>query len=194
MKLLHEEYREKLNFILLDNLKILAKLASHLWEIENINSFVDYFNNVENNETALAKSSEILYLLAMNKNPYFNLYLDNDPSTEDENAGAHKVADIERVKRLIAKNIFHENKQIALNFCLLSESIMLFNHKQFASENSKASQNMTFLFDLTKSGLFSIILKCDKSIKLNKSQENKINPEEEMILKVSFFKNNLFNI
>jgi hypothetical protein len=184
--LLHEEYREKLNFILLNNLKILAKLASHLWKIENINSFVDYINSVENNEIALLKASEILFLLAMNKNPYFNLYLDDENFLRKEKTlmsdlknKENKVADIERVKLLIVKSIFHENKQIALNFCLLAESILLFNHKQPVDDDLKENENSKFLFDLSKSGLFSIILKCDKYIKMSKNEDDK-----EAILKV----------
>lgn len=81
IKLLHEEPRQKIQILLLRNLEILAKRVAHLWSNENVTSFIEYTNCLNDNTQYLLKASEILCILAKNSNIYF-LFSFND---KDEN-------------------------------------------------------------------------------------------------------------
>lgn len=97
--------------------------------------------------------------------------------------------DSEKLERLIESMIFHENKQLAYNFCLLATTLLVLHSKSpsLSSESSGGTasnsngnhggnssgmmaarknklERIQHLFELTKNGLFAIILYCDKAI------------------------------
>lgn len=90
--------------------------------------------------------------------------------------------DSEKLERLIESMIFHENKQLAYNFCLLATTLLVLHSKSpsLSCESSSVScessssgmmaarknklERIQHLFELTKNGLFAIILYCDKAI------------------------------
>lgn len=70
--------------------------------------------------------------------------------------------------------IFHENQEIAFNFCQLSTILLVLQKKNLTNgiENNNSdfkaaksdTENINKLFELTKNGLFSIILDSDNAI------------------------------
>ena len=184
MKLLHEEPREKLHLVLLKNLHFLAKKVSHLWTPESINSLISYIIEQKQNELLVFKASEILYTLAQNSNVYFFFLFNSACSSplsnfnmQQQNHAEQPVqVDHEKLKYLIENMIFHENKNISFNFCLFAVTVLVIDFKtikELDKPDESISQNLMqskYLFDLTKSALFSIILKCNEN--LNSQSEN----------------------
>ncbi|CAF0712645.1 unnamed protein product, partial [Brachionus calyciflorus] len=154
LKLLLEEPRERVQIFLLKNLLILASKVSHLWTEENILSLIEYVNNQVNNKNLLLRSSDILCVLAKSSNMFFL------------NAFSEKITNesikerIRILENLIENMVFNANKEIAFNFCLLSSSLLLLN----SNKSSDHSGAIAKLFDLTKNGLFSIVLETDKQM------------------------------
>ena len=165
IKLLHEEPREKIHLALLKNLYILANKVSHLWTRQNLASFIEYVSDQQENNLLMLKSSEILVTLAKNSNIYF-LFAFSTSSELDE--------DKHLFQNLIEAMIFHENQEIAFNFCQLSTILLVLQKKNLTNgiENNNSdfkaaksdTENINKLFELTKNGLFSIILDSDNAI------------------------------
>ena len=184
MKLLHEEPREKLHLVLLKNLHFLATKVSHLWTPESINSLISYIIEQKQNELLVVKASAILYTLAQNSNVYFFFLFNSACATplstfsiQQQNHAKQPVqVDHEKLKYLIENMIFHENKNISFNFCLFAVTVLVIDFKTIKvldKPDESTSQNVLqskYLFDLTKSALFSIILKCNEH--LNSQSEN----------------------
>ncbi len=85
-------------------------------------------------------------------------------------ASAHSYSiDTDKLKILIEKMTFHGNKSIALNFCLFSETVLAYHHrvlvKQQQQQQNSSSIDAEFLYEMTKNGIFSLILKCDKELR-----------------------------
>lgn len=105
-------------------------------------------------------------------------------SKESERLNESLKIDSDHLERLIESMIFHENKQLAYNFCLLATTLLVLHSKSpslsssslFQSsldDNGTSTSNTTrkkkielinHLFELTKDGLFAIILYCDQAI------------------------------
>jgi hypothetical protein len=176
-------------------LQILANKVSHLWSNENINSFIEYVEKIEN-ETLMRKASEILCTLVKNSNLFFlllseqqNISIINNHSNKNEN----------RLQNLIIKMMFHANNdhQIACNFCLLSTTLLLHavdasrataasNHSIIKTNNNNnendadSNKSLDNLFNLTKSALFAIILDCDRALE-NLSNQNTMHNNNNII-------------
>jgi hypothetical protein len=177
LELLHEEPREKIHKALLNNLGLLAKKVSHLWSQDNLTSFIEYANYQKENEFLLQKSSEILYLLAQNSNIYFLSSFNSCLSSEYNKIRTNNIL----LQNLIETMMFHNNHQISFNFCLLSTTLLLLHKKQMSINNNLAMldlENIKRLLELTKNGLFSIILYSDRSIDKLLTQLNLINCQE----------------
>lgn len=189
---MHEEPREKLHLILLKNLHYLAKTVAHLWTNDNINNFISYTNDQKENCLILERASEILCTLSQQSNVYFyfvfntsdNLELEQKPDMKSSNE--RNLVDNKVLKCLIEGNVFHENNQIAFNFCLFSTTLLVFqskNIKKLDENNRKMIEDeliidSNYLFDLAKNGLFAIILQCNQRL------QNKQQPEDIKLLKV----------
>ena len=189
---MHEEPREKLHLILLKNLYYLAKTVAHLWTNDNINSFIAYTNDQKQNSLILLRASEILCTLSLQSNVYFyfvfntkeNLELVGDDETAQSLIKTNKnLIDNNLLKQLIEDNVFHENKQIAFNFCLFSTTLLVFQSKNIKKKleiNIKEYEvlDSNYLFDLAKNGLFEIILECNQTLiqskKSNQSNDIKL--------------------
>lgn len=168
---MHEEPREKIQIFLLKNLNVLANKVSHLWTNENVLSFIEYTNALDENETLLLKASEILCTLAQYSNTFFLFAFNTSP---DEN---------KLFECLLENMIFHDNKDIAYNFCLLATSLLILHKNNYKKSNTF----LVNLFNLTKNGLFSIIIECDKLI----SNSNNL-PKHVKNLKVAFLQSEFF--
>lgn len=141
-------------------MNILANKVSHLWTNENVLSLIEYTNDQNENNTLLLKASEILCALAKSSNIYFLfLFSVSVNQTDTEN---------KLFENLVQSMIFHDCKEIALNFCLLSTSLLVLH-------SNKKNAFLDKLFTLTKSGLFSIILESDKSIENLHQNDSKLN-------------------
>jgi len=170
IKLLEEEPRQKLQLILLKNLHYLANNVAHLWTVDNINNLICYMSSLKEHQDdlLLIKASQILYTLAQNSNVYF-YFLVNSPGVLDNSVRV----DSEKLKTLIEKMTFHENKSIAVNFCLFSETVLGYHHRVIMKQQTQQQEHKSvsidaeFLFDMTKNGIFSLILKCDKILRDN---------------------------
>jgi hypothetical protein len=192
LELLHEEPREKIHIVLLYNLSQLAKKVSHLWSQDNLTSFIEYVSHQRENDLLLKKSSEILYLLAHNSNIYF-LFSFNSSCLSSE---YKKLRDSSVLfKNLIETMMYHNNHEISFNFCLLSTTLLLLNKKQKSTiiNNEDFKQldlkDINKLIELTKNGLFSIILYLDRSIEnlsINLNQ-NKFQETNKLIQNLSKF-------
>ena len=193
MKILHEEPRHKLHIAILKNLHILAKKVSHLWTIDNINSLIKYTRDQSNNEARLLHSSEILCTLSQNSNVYFYFVFNSDLKKVQEqlekkqqehelNLSLVDKVDNISLRNLIETMIFHSNKTIAFNFCLFSTTLLVFQlknlkttqneEKVFGTDTNTNCLDHLVLFELTKNGLFSIILECYKSLKSQNNDES----------------------
>ena len=105
-------------------------------------------------------------------------------SKETERLNESLKIDSDHLERLIESMIFHENKQLAYNFCLLATTLLVLHSKSPSLSSSSSSQSSSLdddgtstsnsrkkkielinhLFELTKDGLFAIILYCDQAI------------------------------
>jgi hypothetical protein len=166
LELLHEESREKIHIALLNNLNLLAKKVSHLWSQDNLSSFIEYVDYQKQNDLLLLRSSEILYLLAKNSNIYFLYSFNTCLSSQYNNIRSNTI-----FKNLIETMMFHNNHKIAFTFCLLTTTLLLLHKKQYIICNINNNdltqsnfENVEKLLELTRKGLFSIILYLDESI------------------------------
>lgn len=101
--------------------------------------------------------------------------------------------DVKNLKAILDSMIFHTNKSMAFNFCLFSTNILVYQHEthQNASDGIESkvkidghSVDKEYLFEITKNGLFSIILQSDTE--MNENMENESFKETQIILKVTF--------
>jgi hypothetical protein len=192
IKLLHEEPRDKLHLILLNNLNVLAKRVQHLWTGDHINDFIRYMISRVDNELLIWKSSEILctlvrdsanlqFFFVLNQNIELNSPLDNDMT----------IIDNKQLKTLIDILIFSENKSIAINMCLFCTALFDYHKSSFLNNNQNGlvnsdCLNIKDLFELTKAGLNSLIIQCDNSIEMFYQQKDSNKLENEIkILKVN---------
>lgn len=155
-------------------------------------SFIEYTNNQNENCLLLLKASEILCALAKNSNIYFLFsfnFNQNDQTSENEqqtnqlNQQLTSTIPVENsipskvntrlLQSLIENMIFHENKDISYNFCQLSSTLLVLHSKNLRSDNKLKVSFIQNLFQITKNGLFAIIIDCDKSIEsLDKSEKD----------------------
>lgn len=180
---MHEEPRQKLHLILLNNLHYLARTVAHLWTNENINSFIAYTHDQNENNLVLLSASEILCTLSQQSNVYFyfvfntqdNLELQEEQQLDEKRSvisDNKNLVDNKVLKNLIEKNVFHEDHRIAYNFCLFSTTLLVFqsNNIRKLDDARRALLDSSFildsnhLFELAKNGLFSIILECNKKL------------------------------
>jgi len=166
INLLEEEPRQKLQLILLKNLRYLANNVAHLWTVANINSLISYMGGLEEeaDDLVLIRSSDILYTLALRSNVHFYFVVNSSVVAVNS-----VLVDTDKLKILIEKMTFHGNKSIALNFCLFSETVLAYHHrvlvKQQQQQQNSSSIDAEFLYEMTKNGIFSLILKCDKELR-----------------------------
>lgn len=156
-----------------------------MWTNDNINNFIAYTNDQKENKLTLLRASEILCTLCLQSNVYFyfvfntkdNLELVDDAANTNERKN---LIDNKLLKSLIEDNVFHEDKQIAYNFCLFSTQLLVFQSKNIKKKKKLETKSALFsevdddyvlessyLFDLAKNGLFAIILECNQ--RLNQS-------------------------
>jgi len=186
----------------LKNLHYLSKTVAHLWTNENINNFLSYTNDQKENNLILLKASEILCTLSQNSNVYFyfvfnskediqleeNLIDSNNSKNKTTSDNNMNLVDNKVLKKLFEENIFHDNNHVAFNFCSFATTLLVFQFKNIKRKlkDSNKEENMfdndfvlnsVCLLDLAKNGLFSIILECDKRLKIdshNKSDDIKL--------------------
>jgi hypothetical protein len=149
VKLLHEEPREKLQLFLLGNLQILAARVSHLWTSESLASFVAYIESQRHSETLLVRSSRILVTLARNANAFFLFVF-------EEQAAASDACAATRFEHLLESMLFHSSRDVAFNFNSLATTLLVM-HAQ-----NRSVAFLDRLFESTKTGLFALILECDR--------------------------------
>ena len=166
---------------------------AHLWTNENINSFITYTSDQKDNNIVLLKASEILCTLSQNSNVYFyfvfntkdNLKLQEEQSNEKEsgNKCEKNLVDNKVLKNLIETNVFHNDRHIAYNFCLFSTTLLVFQSKNIRKLNNERKSllesgfilDSSHLFELSKNGLFAIILECNKKLSMAEQDSDKIN-------------------
>jgi hypothetical protein len=158
MKLLHEEPREKLQLFLLKSLQCLASTVSHLWTDESLASLVTYIEGQRgSSQLLLVRSSQILCTLARQANPFF-LFLFDDHSAQRR----------ARFESLLESMLFHENKQVAFSFNSLATHLLVM-HAQ-----NKHAPFLDRIFDSTKTGLFAIVLECDRQAETNANTDTSL--------------------
>lgn len=149
---------------------------AHLWTSENLNSFIEYAYNQRENYVISLKASAILCTLAQNSNIYFififNTSNELNMEENDSNKESKSLINNALFQELIESMIFHEKPNISFNYCLLSTKLLTLQAKSM----HKNKENINFeylnsLFELTKSGLFSIIMDCDKAIEQIKNKD-----------------------
>ena len=100
-----------------------------------------------------------------------------------ENKLKKKLIDNELLQSLIEKMIFHQKQNISFNYCFLSTLLLNFQAKNVNKQKNVVDTiNMAFfksLFELTKNGLFSIIIECDRAIEENYKENTKIDDNKD---------------
>jgi hypothetical protein len=180
---LNEEPREKLHLELLRNLRVLACRVSHLWTKDNLADLIAYTLEQQANETLLLVATDILCKLAVNA----NIYLLSVFSQADTGL---------KFKSLIELNMFHSRDQIAFNICLLATTLLVAQSKTTLERNigtnmleETSSYALDELFQLTKSGLFSMVLDFDAHLEAyhNLNESEKSRHQMNSLLKVNLF-------
>jgi hypothetical protein len=140
-------------------------------------SFIEYTNCQYENTQRLIVASKILCTLAKNSNIYFlfsfNIESNGESLISSQMLEDNLKIDSSLLEKMIEAMIFHENKELSYNFCLLSTTLLVLHSKSSESPDKKKVEFIKHLFNLTKNGLFAIILECDKSIQqLNESEKD----------------------
>jgi hypothetical protein len=141
---------------------------------------IAYTVEQQENETLLQIATDILCKLATNANIYL-LSVFNQADT-----GV-------KLKGLIEANIFHSRDQIAFSVCLLATTLLVAQSKTSIDRNAgvdiidvASTSILDELFELTKSGLFSMVLDCDAYLEAHENEKNLANNESKSrLLKVS---------
>lgn len=106
-----------------------------------------------------------------------NRYLEENKSLKK------KLIDNELLQSLIERMIFHQKQNISFNYCFLSTLLLNFQAKNSKSKkNTEARINSNIfknLFELTKNGLFSNIIECDKTIEEICQENENIGDEKD---------------
>jgi hypothetical protein len=109
-----------------------------------LESFVAYVSTQRASKTLLIPASRILCTLARNANVFFLFVFDNESGST--------------FQQLLESMLFHASTEVAFNFCSLSTTLLVMHA---ARANTEFTQR---LFESTQSGLFAIILECDRAL------------------------------
>lgn len=173
---------------------MLANKVSHLWTSENLNSYSEYVYDQTENDLLSLKASEILCALSKNSNIYFMFVFNTTNALEfelDEDASINpksmkkSLINNSLLQNLIEKMIFHENQNISFNYCLLSTRLLTLQAKNLNRNKKLQNINIDYfknLFELTKNGLFSIIIECDKAIEELINKFNQSTDDQQHLL------------